>query len=290
MMTRLTLFALSMVCLANPVWGHSEFTNEPTGTTPLLDCNFSSVLTVPATNCNIENFYSAGLTTTDGTAPYSPSGVYRSTLNAGANTGGTQLNWWTPGLTTYREAFMGMWWRTNPEYQGRQVGNKTFFLRGPSMNGVWLWGNSNLNSSGGAPFIFSHNTGSLNNSHACSLDIGLACFPNVGSGMAFRGQWTKLEAYVKCSTTSISRDGVIRWWIGGTLAGNYTNINYCPSGFNEWVWSETWDGSVNPVPTVTWHHFLDHVYISVRNGGSTSNPDNPAGPPSAPTGIAVTPE
>ncbi len=44
--------------------------------------------------------------------------------------------------------------------------------------------------------IFAHNTGGLDNSHACALDSGLACYPNVGPGILTVGTWTKLEAYM----------------------------------------------------------------------------------------------
>jgi hypothetical protein len=44
------------------------------------------------------------------------------------------------------------------------------------------------------------------------------------------GAWTKLEAYVKASTTSTSRDGIVRWWVNGVPAGSYTNLNYGAGG------------------------------------------------------------
>jgi hypothetical protein len=193
-----------------------------------------------------------------------------------------QLNYTTG--QTYREMYVGLLWRTNPQFQGRQVGNKMFFVRGPQNNGVFLFNNAALNNGSGL-MIYSHNSGNINNSHVCALDMGLACYPNVGPGVLSVGQWTKLEAYIKASTTNTSRDGIVRWWVNGVPAGNYTNMNVASAGLNEWVWSETWDGTVNPVPSVDWNHFIDHLHVSIPGKGST---DQPPGPPSTPTLRSVT--
>ena len=269
---------------------YAQWTNEPAGSTQVLDCNFSST---PGA-CGIQDIYSSAIRDSDGTAPISPSGVIRSTIRAGNSSGGMQLNFATPKPNN-REMFMGIIWRTNPEFQGRPNSNKLFFLRGPQANGVWIFGNSAL-VNGSAPLIFGHNTGGglLDNSHACSADLGLLCFPNVGPGLLTRGVWTKIEAYVKSSTTNTSRDGIVRWWINGVLVGNYTNLNYGgTAGINEWVWSETWDGFVNPVPSVDWSHYIDHLYISIPNcvSGCTPTGGNPfPGAPSAPVLESVTPQ
>lgn len=256
--------------------GAGVWTNEPAGAKVVLDCPFNSVQ-----GCGILDAYSSSQIVSDSSALISPGSVVKSTIYPGNSSGGMQLSHVTPQAN--REMYVGLMWRTNPGFQGRPNSNKTFFIRGPQANGVWLFGNSAL-VNGSAPLIFSHNTGSglLDNSHACSLDLGLACFPNVGNGMLTRGVWTKIEAYVKASTTNTSRDGIVRWWINGVMAGNYTNLNYGgQAGINEWVWSETWDGFVNPVPSVEWNHFIDHLYISIPNGGLST--DNPPGPPAQPT-------
>ena len=231
------LIALVLVLAVSPAWAHPIWTNEPSGMTALLDCPFSGA----PSSCGILDAYNSANQDTDGTAPVSPSGVVRSTIGAGQSGGGMQLNWVTPGSATYREMFVGIAWRTNAGFEGRQVGNKMFFMRGPVNNGVFLFGNSAL-SAGSAPMIYSHNSANLDNSHACSLHLGLACTPNVGPGTLSVGTWIKLEAYVKASTTNMSRDGIVRWWVNGSPAGEYTNLNVSSLGLNEWVWSETWDG------------------------------------------------
>lgn len=268
---------IMFIMLASPAW--AQWVNEPTSSTQILDCSFSSV-----SGCGILDAYGTSSIVTDATAPISASNVVKSTLSAGQTSGGMQLNYLMPSV--YREMYVGLMWRTNPEFQGRTVGNKTFFMRGTGSNGVFLFGDSAL-VNGSASMIFGHNTGGLDNSHVCARDFGLLCFPNVGSGTLSVGVWTKLEAYIKCSTSNTSRDGIVRWWINGALAGNYTTLNYCAGGLNEWAWAETWDGFVNPPPTTTWNHFLDHLHISIPGGGATPPVDSPAGAPGSVT-VTVT--
>jgi hypothetical protein len=249
------------------------------------------------TYCNIENFYQAGSIATDSGAPISPPSVYKSTLSAGQSSGGTQLNY--VSANTYREMYVGLYWRTNPEFYGRQVANKLFSIRGPVSNGYFLMmgGPGGGNDAGKPSYIaFSHNSSNINNGHACGGDaIGSTCFPNVGSGQVVpAGAWFRLEACVKASTSNTSRDGIVRWFVNGQLAGSYTNLNVSSLGLNEWVWSETWDGTVNPVPSVDWSHFIDHLRISVPptgslcgGGGGSTSPPSPT--PPSPTPPSPTP-
>lgn len=237
--------------------GQVQWGNQPAGFTTVMDCPFNDM-----SLCGIENSYKAGqVIPLSESGMLSPGSSYKSTLCAGCTVGGTQLNYVTPKL--YREMYVGLIWRTNPEFQGRSVGNKMFFIRGPANNGVFLFNNGAL-VNGKGPMIFGHNNGGLDNSHACSLDLGLACLPNAGPGILTAGMWTKLEAYIKSSTTATSRDGTVRWWVNGVLAGNYTNLNINQNGTNEWVWAETWDGTVS-TNHGEWSHFIDHLRISVPN-------------------------
>lgn len=276
-----TIVSAMTLCLgviaAPQTYGAGVWTNEPAGANVVLDCPFNSVQ-----GCGILDAYSTSQITSDSSAPISPGSAVKSTLYAGNSSGGMQLNYVTS--QAYREMYVGLMWRTNSQFQGRQVGNKTFFVRGPQNNNVFLFNNAALNNGTGL-MIFSHNSANLDNSHACALDIGLACYPNVGPGVLNVGVWTKLEAYIKASTTNTSRDGIVRWWVNGVPAGNYTNMNVASLGLNEWVWSETWDGTVNPAPSVDWSHFIDHLHISIPGGGST---DQPPGPPQTPSLRSVT--
>jgi len=256
------------------------WTNEPAGASVVVDCPFNSV-----GGCGILDAYSSSQIVSDGSAPISPSSVVKSTFSAGNTSGGMQLNYVTPQIQS--EMYVGLIWRTNPEFQGNpgSYSNKMFFIRGPGANGLLL-----MYGPSGGPHqaVFGHNTGGgLDNSHVCSFDLGLICYPNVNipSAALPRGTWTKLEMYVKKSTTNTSRDGIVRWWVNGVLVGNYTTLNYAGAGLNEWVWSEAWDGTFNP-NHVEWNHFIDHLHVSIPNGGGST--DQPPGPPASPSIRSVT--
>lgn len=256
--------------------------NEPAGSGTSLDCPFAA----PPSSCGILDVYNSSQVGTDATGLVSAPSALISTLNAGAYTGGMQLEWVTPGGSLRREMFVGMSLRTNATFQGRTVGNKMFFMKGPDSNGVFLFNNTSL-SNGTGRVIFAHNTGvvggiQLDNSHVCADPYGATCYPNVGSGTMTVGTPTKIEAYIKCSTTNTSRDGIVRWWVNGVLAGNYTTLNYCAAGLNIWAWTETWDGSTCcTFATQIWQWLVDHLHVSLPNcggagcGGGTTPPPPP---------------
>ena len=274
------IFLFVLFLVPQFVFAQATWPNKPSSFGTVLDCPFN-IKPTPSRDpagCGIENFYNAGSITTDSTAPLSPSNVFKSAIAAGASTGGSQLNYVTS--QTYREMYVGLKWRTNPDFYGRQVANKLFFVRGPASNGFFgLMGGPGGGNAAGSPFFlfFGHNSGNVNNEHTCGGGAGgFTCFPNVGSGQTVpTGTWFTLEAYLKSSTSNTSRDGIVRWWVNGVLAGSYTNMNLSSLGLNEWVWSETWDGTVNPTPTTEWAHFIDHLTVAVPGG--SANIDNPPG-------------
>lgn len=253
------------------------WTNEPAGASVVMDCPFNSVA-----GCGILDIYSSAIPDADGSAQVSPSGLIRSTIYAGNLTGGMQIGYATPQLN--REMYVGLMWRTNPQFYGRPQHDKMFFVRGPQTNG--FFGMRTCPGCSQRQLGWGFNASNGDNSHTCS-DTGLWCYPNVGSPSITIGQWTKIEVYLKSSTTMTSRDGIVRWWINGQPAGNYTNINHAPAGLSEWTWTETWDGALNPAPSVDWSHYIDHLHISIPGGGGNTS-DQPPGPPTSPTIRSVT--
>lgn len=254
----------SQVCavtVSNPA--SSSWTNAPAGGTVLLDKDFSNLT-------GLVDDYSSTILTTDASAPVSPPNVGLHRLGAFQREGGGQLHYNAPAL--YRELYCGFSWRTNAQFQGRAVqGNKVFFLRGPYMNGVFaLLGGPNQGQSN-FRLAFSHNTSALNNSHIMGGDsIGNLAECNVGNGTIIMGVWYRIEVHIRCSTSYTARDGFIRWWINGTLVGNYTQFNYSGpngEGANEWMMNQTWDGSpdLGVINTVNWDHYVDHVYLVGKN-------------------------
>jgi hypothetical protein len=167
--------------------------------------------------------------------------------------------------------YFGLYWRTNPQFQGRVAGNKLFFLsRDSGLNGVFLFGNTTL-SNGSAPLLFGPNTDGIGNAHILGTsDPGATFFPNVGNGTLRVGVWTKIEAFIRASTTRTSQDGIVRWWINDVLVGSYTNVNYCgPNGetLNRWMQTQTWDGAfdMGRSNTVAWEHYIGHLRVVGKN-------------------------
>ena len=126
--------ALLTLCLGTvdvpQSYGAGVWTNEPDGASVVLDCPFNSV-----SGCGILDAYSSSQIASDSSAPITPGNVVKSTLYAGNSTGGMQLNYVTPQVN--REMYVGLMWRTNPQFFGRQVANKMFFVRGPVSNGFF---------------------------------------------------------------------------------------------------------------------------------------------------------
>ena len=247
------------ISVSAPVSG--SWSNAPIGGVVLLDQNGSNLN-------GLFDVYGSTILDSDATAPLSAPTVWKARLEALALHGGNQLEYNSP--TSYREMYFGLYWRTNPQYQGRIVGNKMFFLSSDTVNGVWLFHNTRL-SNGAGTYMFSPNSAGVNNAHILGTsDPGAPFFPNVGNGTLRVGVWYKLEGYIKASTSLSSRDGILKWWINDVLVGSYLNINYCgPAGqtLNKWVQTQTWDGSgdMGSSNTVAWEHYIDHLRIVGKN-------------------------
>lgn len=248
------------VSVSAPVSG--SWSNAPIGGELLLDQTCANIN-------GMFDVYGTTILASDATAPFSAPTVWKARLEALATHGGNQMGFYTP--TSYREMYFGLYWRTNPQFQGRIVGNKLFFLgRDVGLNGVFLFGNARL-SNGTAPLLFVANTEGIGNGHILgNNDPGMAFSPNVGDGTLRVGVWTKIEAYIRTSTTRTSQDGTLKWWVNGALVGSYLNVNYCGlngATMNSWVQTQTWDGALDmgQSNTVAWEHYIDHLRIVGKN-------------------------
>lgn len=308
-MKRLVLLSL-LLFLWMPSLSDAQWVNEPVGSTLITECGF------PLSSC--PGWYDGYGTpyASDGAEPKSPPtvadfalpyagpcptnpGVYQSCAN-----GGGQFGYQHNAAT--RELYVGQYMKLSDGYGCSSVGmSKTFFIRtfdntfgGPRINGVFLVAGCGSTKT----WIFSHNTGdqpgypALHNEHACPEDPfnGLTCRQNVSLSGFQTGQWVKVEACIRASTTMTSRDAVLRLWINGTEVMRYTNLNYGQGVMNQVDATPTWDGYGNGQGfTMTVHQYYGHFRISAPPsggcaasiGGSTPNPDTPAGPPAAPTGL-----
>jgi hypothetical protein len=258
------------------------WTNEPSGFSVLVDCPFSNTLCP-----GLWDAYNSAAFANIGGAPVSPSTVLDSYIGKGSTTGNGV---WGANLNDARELYVGTWWSTNSDFIGIcNNNNKMLFARQPAIdNNFLVW-----QGVPGQPKTFKwymqaayDNCGHPGETGMCySRGDGTGWFePNVGNGTVAAGSgWHKIEFYIKTSTTKTSRDGVVKWWIDGQPVGNYPSVNISAGGLQEFQINHTWDGTncllVRDM-TKDWHHYFDHIHISVGQGGTSL--DQPPGPPATP--------
>lgn len=291
-------------------------TLEPAGSVQIARCDMSTTAICNAVKNTVApgrwyDLYSSAVIGSDGSEPISPPGFLDSAMyysgpcnNGGGSplgcaNGGTQVGYIDNKAD--RELYARFSFKINSSYGCSLVGkSKVFFMRSfdfpfgfERSNGVFLIEGCGTTKS----MMFSHNSGNLDNSHTCSLDLGLACFPNVGSAAIPAGQWVTVEACIRASSSLTSRDGVLWWAINGVMSGRYTNFNYGSGNINEWVQNETWDGYGNGQGfTTDVHQMFGDVYVSVPpNGGCASvaggggtTPPGDTTPPGRASGLVIT--
>lgn len=265
--------------------------NRPSGAVTVLDTSFN---TVDGEGQLWEIYPGAGKVMQPAGANGS---VSASILSAGQSTGGQQTIWPKPGNEQpLNNIYMCMRWKMGKDFVGLRTGNKVVFLAAQdftfgraSMNGL-LFVNPISTANypiTAAPFrmFFGHNSGQLDNSHACSNDLGLGCNPNVNTTPLYPDVWYTVEAYIIASTCQTCRNATVKWWIDGSLQGNYTNLNYGDGIVNQWQINHTWDGSVavqcgpptNPSNalgrdcTKDQIHYFDHVLLAAVGGHAPAN-------------------
>ncbi len=263
--------------------------NEPAGATTVVDCPFSGSLCP-----GIWNAYNTEYYKTDSTAPLSPGSVFDTFMATNSQTGNGQ---WGVNLADVRELYVGTWWSTNSDFQGYSNNtNKMLFARRPDVdNNFLVW-----QGLPGQPKTLKwymqatyDNCGYPGMIGMCAtLGDGTGWFdPNTGANATVTAGsgWHRIEFYLKTSTTKTSRDGIVRWWLDGNMVGNYSGVNLSPGGLQDFQINHAWDGSGSCATrdcSKSWHHYWDHLYISVRQGGPSA--DQPPGPPAPPKIAGIT--
>lgn len=226
-----------------------------------------------------------------------------SILASNATTGGQQTIWPKPGnQQPLNNTYVCFRWKMNSTFVGIRTANKVVFLAAQdfrfgreAVNG--FFGVKPLDTSGypgtAQPmfWFFGHNSGGWDNSHACSLDYGLQCNPNVTTTSLSPDTWYTIEIYIISSTCKTCLNGTVKWWVNGTLNGNYTNLNYGDTIVNQFQINHTWDGSTalqcgppdnpsNPLgrycPNPQIHYFDELMVASVGGAPPSSAPTAPS--------------
>ncbi len=153
-------------------------------------------------------------------APASAPKASASILAAGQSSGGQQTIWPKPGNEKpLNDLYMCMTWKMNADFVGLQVANKLVFLAAQDftfgkqgMNGFFdVHKRTEKYPDKNFQLLFGHNTGNLDNSHACAYDMGLVCFPNVSDTNLVPDTWYTVEAYVIASTCPTCKNGTVKW-------------------------------------------------------------------------------
>lgn len=250
------------VVASNPSTG-VQWPNEPSGMIVVTDTPFSDSL--PSEWFNVYNTQAYASPGGTGTA-FSPPRAFDEFMAAGSNTGNGQ---WGINFPHSGEIYMGMYWSTNADFVGyANTTNKMIFFRDRNLDNSFL----NWHGAPGAakqikwyfqsPYSNAHIVGwdgdatGVSGRLSCNVN-GTAATMTAGSG------WHFIELYLKKSTTSTSQNGIVKWWVNGTLCGSYSNCNLCPNGIDEMQLTAAWDGSPSGRDlTKSWHHYFDHLYIS----------------------------
>lgn len=286
---------------------YASMPNLPPNATILLDCPFNSVGN-PLCDGKVGNTYNAGSIVSDWSALESPPNVYRYFRGANSLSGGTQLDFSHAQAT---EVYVGLLIKTSPIFRGLDSGANKIVLPGSNISNsvMGIYGQKGPQGGSGSFQLYwnDQNGGTVNNCHYAQNFLnggatangptvygdcpgGLNYFANVGSGTFSLGQWHYIEWCGKASASFTSRDGIYKWFLDGRLIGNYSNVN-TGSWWNATYITPTWDGQGTPWGADAWYDIDRWVVARLATGscaslgGTTVNPDTPAGPPAAPSGL-----
>lgn len=276
-MRRVMFVLLLALAIAPSAWAQS-WPNEPSGSTTLGDCNFNSAL------CGISGASGSASIISDSSAPQSPSSVMEFRLPVGVSNGGGET--WFPLNQQPREVFGGYWWKPSNPFEGHpNCSNK---VHGLVLTNGNIWLDMHCSATGG-PFVFKIILQPNSSENNCHLGNGYgdcpgtyALFGNQSSGNITLGAWHRVEVYFKSSSTSTSRDGILRMWVNGVQVMNYTTVNMSGSTIY-WLFTPTWDGSWTPIHSTPFSHRYDQVHLST--GGNGNAPKGDTTPPARPTGL-----
>jgi hypothetical protein len=199
--------------------------------------------------------------TQDAAAPVSPSNVGQWMYPSGFG-GGYEPATIAHSLPSgFNEGFVGVSWKPSNPWQGHSTYvNKIFFVFGGACGNL-------------IPIMYGPPGGPYHLRVAPEWGNWSFLVPNVNDVPVALGAWHNIELYFKYNNGGAN--GIVRWWMDGTLIGDYTNISFPASGcFAELQLAPTW-GGVGDVKTETDYFWFDHVLASQPSGSQTSDTTPP---------------
>src|SRR5436309_186971 len=219
-------------------WPH-----EPSGASVIGDQGFNSLTTGDGLTI-ADNTSGLGSVVSDGTAPFSPTGVLQYLYPVGL-TGGTGPAAEWDGLPGLSQVFVGMWWKVSNPWQGHASNvNKIAFL---------------FPGSGGDMYIAMYGTpGGPYELKVIPQFPGLPSNwlePNVAHVPVQLGTWHRIEWLINYN------GGVVQWLLDGQLVGSYTGVPFPSGAMTEFKMSSTW-GGIGGSKSEDDYYWFDHVHVS----------------------------
>lgn len=205
----------------------------------------------------------AGRIVADATAPLSPANVWRNTRNKTMNDGGAVA--FNLPNAYQNEVFFGYWFKASNPHYGWFGWYQKISMVNDVVPHIYMK-MQEIDETAGTFLIVGHPEKVIaakdwENAHIAPDGI---FWPNV-HGESYRvGQWYRVEIYCKRSTTSSSRDGIYRWWVNGTLAGNYTTMNF-GTPLRKVLLANIWDSVYPDLPYEEYVQY-DHLRVSLPAG------------------------
>jgi hypothetical protein len=243
--------------------------NEPAGFVVLSDYDFGDPLadaagatdgdTLGPTGWRVwRNEAGRGTRVVDSTAPLSAPYSFQFSYPVGFPSGRDPAMLECAFSSGLRELYWGFWWKPSSPFQSDGSGvNKIAFIWTPSVAGnatdllyfdlspePWrIRGMNNLNAGRGP-----------------TADQRLE--PNVDTTVVTLGAWHRIEIYAKYSSGDAA-NGVVKWWVNGTLNGQYDNLKMVQdSGFDHVQFAPTYGGNTGDVKRQHDYYRIDHVRLS----------------------------
>ena len=237
-----------MVSISNLVSG--TWPNAPGGFTTFNDQPWN-LLTGNAWNYLRRTSSKDASIVLDSAAPFSPLNELRMVFTPDMTQDTEPSVHWL-GLPGIKEVFTGWWMKLSPNWECSPAGcGKVTFLFTNGAGQVYT-GVYHSATADGPPYRIAANT-------EWAPYGQRIWYPNVTTTPVSPGEWHRIEFYYRWETIpGVSGDGIIRFWVDGTLNGNYTNVQYPASSFVEFQYAPTLQ---NP-PSAEQHMYIDHTYVS----------------------------
>jgi len=231
--------------------GSSASTNEPPGMILISEQPWDCI------GCNGWNYRAdVGWSDiqTDAAAPKSPANVLRVVFPTTMPRDNGPSNQWLVLARPRHELYAAYWIKWGDPWDDRNQGAKVSFVYAQSGSYIYA-----VQVPGVAPYHIGIVVGWSPYGYGYG-DRGV-WQPNVTTTPIVTGRWYFVEEYFKYPTTPGGSDGVIRWWVNGTLNGDFRSVTYpADAGFTQFEFPFTRQAT----PLAQSYVYVDDTRVSGR--------------------------